>query len=354
MFHARDDDRYNTSFDALYAAMYRDMASKNSTYVFQTTGEPREKRTALADLEQGIAMREMGRLSAAIVLFERALHRETADQLEKARRAQAWFLLGLSLAESDDDVRAISALEEGVSVFEGGVGEERGDNPYLMDSLVALAVSYTNELETGKAVGVIREWFELWRGRKCVPGGSRDRVEDVFWGGAEAEAVGRLAGEMSAAAELREGDAEIRVVLGVLHNLGREYGKAAHMLRYAVRLRPEDSALWNKLGATLANGGDTDDALRAYRRAVDISPRLVRAWVNVGTAYSNRSEFEKAARYYLKALCMAEEEADGGVEERMGHVWRYLQSTLVSLNRPDLQPFVDQRDFNALRQHFSF
>lgn len=370
--------RYDDSFEDMYEAAFRDFASTGTAreeYRFaEREGEQKHARSALEALEEGVRLRQAGKLTMAVHAFEEAVNREKGDPhppLERAQKAKAWYLLGVTLAETDDDATAITALQQGLDGYVGDVqGERRQDHPYLLGSLIALAVSFTNEQLQPQAFWHIKEWFGTW----CRQNGFEEKelrgvseqetngtdLEDVFQDAGKAGAQNLLQ-KMNTACERAPQDADIRIVMGVLHNLNREYSKAAETLRHAVMLRPNDPGLWNKLGATLANGGESDDALRAYRRSVDINPALVRAWVNVGTAYSNRGEFPKAARYYLKSVAMAEEEATSASEkgiiatqDRMAHVWGYLRTTLISMSRSDILHLVDSRDIRGLRSHFTF
>lgn len=320
--------------------------------------------SAAQALQEGIRAHNEGRLTAAVFYLEDALNRPNSESetLPVPKRALAWYVLGLSLADLDDDERAIQALSQGLRSYDGvQIGHRREDNPYLWQSLIALAVSYTNELENTKALRVIREWMELRKGIDNGDGeaGTAPSIAniDLF----RRTEHNDLLNGLSRIANEAPQDADVFVVLGILHNLNRDYGAAAGALRHAVTLRPTTPNLWNKLGATLANGGQSDDALRAYRKAVDLHPALVRAWVNVGTAYSNRGEFAKAMRYYLKAIAMSQE-TGGGMNattniqnvENLPHVWGYLRSTLISLSRGDLLHLVESRDIAALRTHFNY
>lgn len=313
------------------------------------------KRSAAEALEEGIRLRGSGRLTQAIQCFEEALNRPAAEQLSKQSAATAWYLLGISLAETDDDNNAIIALQEGISQWSGNaVGERREDNPHLWQSLIALAVSYTNELQVSKSLRTMSEWLDLWSARDNIDSesgipASMPPMEDT--------GAGVLLEELIRAASQNQNDVDVFIVIGILHNLRQEFPKAAEAFRHAVTLRPNSFGLWNKLGATLANGGNSDEALRAYRKAVDINPSMIRAWVNVGTAYSNRGEFAKCARYYLKSISMAEEQEASLVnkrEESMAHVWNYLRTSLTSMGRMDLTSLVDKRDLRGLRSHFNF
>lgn len=319
-------------------------------------------------LLEGARLREVGELPRAVDALEEAAKRSRGP----GEDAEAWFLLGTTHAECDDDERAILAFLRCVesAKTEGGSGSE-----FLSGALLALGVCYTNELDTPRAMGYLRDWLDL-RG----PG------RDGTSGDMDTEPAGHVDGEhrdllrrLERVSRLDADDVDVSIAMGVLYNLSREYELAAGAFRMAVALRPDDARLWNKLGATLANGNESDDALRAYRKAVDLSPTFIRAWVNVGTAYANRSNYDKAARYYLKALAMhadrTRSESSGGssstappppatsaragglgmpIDSEMMHVWGYLRTTLVALEREDLLPLIERGSAEEFKNYIPF
>lgn len=335
-------------------------------YQFSDRQHSSPRRRALLALKEGIRAHSDGRLSTAVFHLEDALNRsEEGDSLPKEKQALAWYVLGLSLADLDDDERSIQALNQGLKSYNGvEVGHRREDNPYMWQSLIALSVSYTNELEYTKAIRSIREWLALRNASKT--GDTEAGVAsvlpnvDLFRDGNHED----LLQELNDLASKAPSDVDVFTVIGILYNLNRDYEPAAVALRHAVTIRPNMPNLWNKLGATLANGGNSDDALRSYRKAVDLQPKLVRAWVNVGTAYANRGEFSKAMRYYLKAISMSENEggettnADSGPVFRQSdnllHVWGYVRNTLLSMSRADLLYLVETQDVKSLKAHLGF
>jgi tetratricopeptide (TPR) repeat protein len=346
-------------------------------------------------MEEGMRLRNNGQLSLAAQAFESAV---SSNKLKENESARGWYLLGSTHAECDDDQRAIQAFlrcvrcyGRGMSTSPGYVArlapsQEESEPPFLTDALLALGVSYTNELNVPKALAHLSEWLDV---RRQIASPSSDPVsqmdmDDVessrqrSYGLASGSFVAdelsqtehsQLVRRMERIARDNPADVDVRIALGILYNLSRQYDLAAEALRMAVTLRPDDARLWNKLGATLANGNESDDALRAYRKAVDLAPNFIRAWVNVGTAYANRSSFDKAARYYLKALSMyAAKEREKKNEDRntgpadspllgdsdMVHVWGYLRTTLVALQREDLLPLVDVGSVEEFRPYIAF
>lgn len=358
---ASDDPLFDRSIDALYANWLE--ASASQAYSFRNTATASETTSSARDvLAAAMAARDRGRLTAAVGLFEMALNRAPGEELAVAERASAWFFLGLSLADSDDDARAIQAFEQGLSLY-SDTDRPRERHPLLGHTLMALAVSHTNEADSVHAMAAVREWLDVWRRER---GGNSGRVttgrnesgkttmtdEGML---AEHDA---LVKELYAMATEATEDVEVLIMIGIVHNVKHGFDRAAHALRRAVHLRQEDCGLWNKLGATLANGGKHEEALRAYRKAVDLNPTLIRAWVNVGTAYTNRGEYAKAARYYLKAVALGREQGEGGgggmEGEGMRHVWGYVKSTLITMDRGDLLDLAQAENLEGLRVHFNF
>lgn len=359
-------NEFEHAFDDTYASdltSYLGGDPATTAYAFEQENEFSGKSAAEA-LAEGERLRAVGELGRALDAFEEAVNRPAEDPhppLEGTERARAWFLLGTTHAECDDDVRAIQALSR-VGVVEPSADSSEGHARTCAAALLALAVSYTNELDAARAIVHIRRWLEaqgaLWEdGLGGIEGSLADAAEEGY---VEGEVTGQLVWQLRRAAEMHPDDAEVHIAQGIVHSLNRDYALASAAFRVAVSMRKDDARMWNKLGATLANGGESDDALRAYRRAVDICPAYTRAWVNVGTAYGNRGEHAKAIRYYLRALAATGKAEEGGrgkgkrCMEDMGHVWGYMRSALISLGMAELVPDAEQRNLDAFRPHFAF
>jgi peroxin-5 len=89
------------------------------------------------------------------------------------------------------------------------------------------------------------------------------------------------------------------------------------------------------MGASLAHLGRPDEAIHCYHKALDIKPNYVRVWVNLGIAHGFKSLYEEAARFYLNALSFRPDAK---------HIWAYLQTTFMSMQRYDLIKLISQRD----------
>ncbi|KAL8446034.1 hypothetical protein Emag_004886 [Eimeria magna] len=211
-----------------------------------------------------------------------------------------WHVKFVSMrAHLSSDVEAIHCLKKG-----------HGVDPYNLDSLMALGVSLTNELDVPQALLYLRE-----------------RPPDDF-----AELKQHVLGLFEKALENpQSSEGRLHSALGVLYNIDRHYDKAlfhlAQALRYAsVNNKGEEAAsLWNKVGATLANSGRSAAALVAYEQTLRLKPNYPRAWTNLGVAKANLGEMEEALQHYLVAL---------ELNPDASHLWYYIRSALISLSKP--------------------
>uniref|UniRef100_A0A6T6AR05 Uncharacterized protein n=1 Tax=Compsopogon caeruleus TaxID=31354 RepID=A0A6T6AR05_9RHOD len=293
-------------------------------------GNPEAMNYALRFLKEGD-------LAEAILALEAVVKAEP-------RNAVAWHLLGRTQAECDQDFKAIQALRRCVSSSEGLPEVDEESRRHISDALLELGVSYTNELNQSRALGYLRQWLEQHPRYGHLAKDSRTGRDnpDALRGSELAHAD--LLARFLAAREENPQDAEPHVVLGVLHNLSRDFSSAVAAFREALELLPEDYKLWNKLGATFANSSNASEALRSYRRAIELQPSFVRAWVNVGTAYANQAAYTQAARYYIRSLTL---------NRRATHLWNYLRTTVIAMNRDDLLPYIDQRDITSIESLLS-
>ncbi|GJQ08923.1 hypothetical protein GpartN1_g714.t1 [Galdieria partita] len=266
-------------------------------------------------MAEGERLYAEGDLRNAMLAFEAAVRAEPSN-------AKCWFLLGRTHTEMDQDNPAIICLRRSIEV--GGE---------VADALLELGVSYTNELNHSQALAYLKRWLETQP--KYQAFSHQQPSDDAV------TAHAYLVEQFRAASVAYPQDINLYIVLGVLHNLSRDYELAVEAFGKAIQLQPNDHRLWNKLGATLANSYQSREALSAYRRAVDLKPSYVRAWVNVGTSYANQGIYEQACRYYLKALQM---------NPRINHVWNYLRTSLIAMGRNDLLVLTDQYDPQVLMQ----
>uniref|UniRef100_A0A7S1ZTP1 Peroxin-5 n=1 Tax=Ditylum brightwellii TaxID=49249 RepID=A0A7S1ZTP1_9STRA len=290
---------------------------------------------------EGIRHFEAGEIHAAILSFESHLQNVDPDH------AEAWRMLGKCHAENDEDRKAIACLERAV---------ER--DPYSTESLLALGVSYVNELDHRRALDNLKAWIThnpKFAGMDVSAG----EIDSLYGSGEENEASIGEREELSEFNEVQRlllraldydlGDEEsatdVREALGVVYNVSHDYKAAVESFRAAIASRPNDYQLWNKLGATLANSSQSADALPAYHEALKLKPRYARAWLNMAISHSNLQNYDEAARCYLQTLSL---------NPNAGHCWSYLRIALTCSERWDLLPIAASRDIDAFKEHFDF
>lgn len=275
-----------------------------------------EENTYVADdncFEKGMELFKRGDVREAILAFEAATKQDDTD-------ANAWHMLGMCHQESDSDFKAIACLERAT----------QNDSVHL-DALLALGVSYLNELDQDKALQNLKNWV------MANPNFYGLSVEsDLYGDGSLMDDVMQL---MLKVAEWSPGDPDVNQVLGVLYNASRDYVSAARCFRAAINGKPNDYTLWNKLGATLANGGYAKDAIPAYERSLELRPRYARGWLNLGISRSNSGEYVEAVRCYFKSLQIVPEAS---------HIWSYLRINFSCLDRFDLIDLADKQDMAGL------
>jgi len=246
-----------------------------------------------------------------------------AEVQRNPESSDGWKLLGQLWAQMDQDIEAIQCLRRGHDV-----------DPYNLDSLLALGVSLTNELDQNEALAYLREWLENHDDFQHLLQGLPVPVEDKM------ELRDQVTTLFNAASDIAPQSAEVFVALGVIENINRNYGAATQALAQACRLRPTDFACWNKLGATLANSGKSQEATIAYQQAVSLKPNYARAWANYAIAMSNLGNYESAARHYLSSLT---------INPGARHIWTFLKNVLLNANKAHLISFDGNGDLAKLK-----
>ncbi|GFZ12650.1 peroxin 5 [Actinidia rufa] len=266
-------------------------------------------------LKEGQELFRKGLLSEAVLALE-------AEVLKNPENAEGWRLLGIAHAENDDDQQAIAAMMRAQEV-----------DPTNLEVLLALGVSHTNELEQAAALKYLYSWLRHHSkyGTLAPP----EMSDSLYYAD-----IARLFND---AAQMSPEDADVHIVLGVLHNLSREYDKAIAYFKTALKLKPRDYSLWNKLGATQANSVQSADAIEAYQQALDLKPNYVRAWANMGISYANQRMYEESIRYYVRALAM---------NPKADNAWQYLRISLSCASRNDMMEACDSRNLDVLQKEF--
>jgi peroxin-5 len=295
---------------------------------------------------------EAGEIQQAISAFEAAVQQD-------AENSEAWRYLGQAQAENEHEQAAISALLKAIAI-----------DPYNLQALMTIGVSYTNDLEQVRALNFLKTWLENNPDYNDLDmKQQKDTVKEyteLYGGGGDGGATlagGGMSGfgmsaqmvddtlhqevlKMFEQASLRNpDDVDVHVVLGVLHCIKSNYDAAITRFERAVVLKPEDATLWNKLGATRANASNYDDAVQAYVKALELRPHYVRSLANLAIAFANQQQHEDAVKAYLAALNQNPEAS---------HLWGYLRLSLSSLGKDDMLEMTHSKNTELFRPYFNF
>lgn len=303
---------------------------------------------------QGMAHFEEGNISEAILCFESTLRNIDPEH------ADAWRMLGKCHTENDEDQRAITCWLRSL---------ER--DPFSPETLLALGVSYVNELNHERAIEMLKGWVEnhpLYAGMiddNNIGSSSVNNLvegEDLYnTADARLQGGGQRRMKAQAAIEMRDVErlmlraleydrtadaaADVYEALGVVYNVSRDYDAAADAFRKAIEVRPMDYQLRNKLGATLANNNLSYEALPEYRTAISLKPKYARGWLNMAISQSNLHNYNEATRCYLQTLSLNPDAS---------HVWSYLRIALTCDEKWDLLPFAASQNISAFCDHYDF
>jgi peroxin-5 len=288
-------------------------------YQFQHTSN--KYIDAESPLEIAIRLLKEGRDADAMIALE-------AEVRQNPDSSEGWRLLGQLLAQFDRDVDAIKCLDKGHAC-----------DAFNLDSMMALGVSLTNELDSIRAMEILKSWIrsnEKYHQLVSIRG-NESGVPDYDFIQIKKEVIDLF----NQAAKIDPNDFDVAVALGVLHNINREYSLAITSLVNAVQLRPNDFTAWNKLGATMANSGLPRDSLLSYHQALALKPNYARAWSNLAIAHSNLDDYENAVRFFLAALQLS---------PGANHLWSSLVLALSNWKPTDesLSDMLEQKDLSAL------
>ncbi|GAB5357125.1 hypothetical protein AAMO2058_000347500 [Amorphochlora amoebiformis] len=285
---------------------------------------------------KGLALMKDGNLKEAIQAFE-------ADVTYHPEHAEGWRYLGQCHADEEEERPAIAALLKCLDC-----------DPYNLPALLMLGVSYTNDLEEGRALKYLKTWLENNPEYSSLAEVKRHsatiRQYEKSYSSSDASKVDTtLSDEVMhmflAALKANPNDPELHTVVGVLQHLNDNYTEAITHFRTGTSLKPNDPYLWNKLGATQANSSRSQLAVEAYQKALALKPNYMRARTNLAIAYANQGIHDKACIHYLKALRQNEDAY---------HVWGYLKISLSAMGRTDLLPLVNDRSLSGFSSHFKF
>ncbi|ETO35826.1 hypothetical protein RFI_01236 [Reticulomyxa filosa] len=211
-------------------------------------------------------------------------------------------------------------------------------DPYDLDALLALGVSFTNQIAFATALKYLREWIVSHPEYSSLA----QQTKQSMHLHQECKQVVEL---FENATKINPDDPDLHSVLGVLFNITSEYDLAELHFKKALQQRPNDPTLWNKLGATQANGQKCHLAVSAYSKALQLKPNYVRALSNLGISFANQKMHREACQSYLASLRL---------NPHAESIWDYLTMSLLYLGREDLMLLTQQRDVSQFEKHFDF
>merc|ERR1719499_2209906 len=277
--------------------------------------------------EEGLRLMKSGNLGEAVKAFEAAVK-------QQPDRAAAWRYLGLCNAHNENEKAAIAAFLQCIE-----------QDPYDLEALLQLGVSYTNDLNPTGALNYLKSWINNHPQYAGIMSTHVPTQTNSSYYAATRDLEQEVINMFLQAVQMNVEDCSLHTVLGVLFNLTCEYDKASFHFKHAVRLTPDDATLWNKLGATQANGDDNESALESYRQALNRKQNYSRCLSNLGICFSNLGRHEEAARTYLACL---------SYNTNADNVWSFLSLALHQMKRSDLVPLCDQQNVDLFRPYFDF
>jgi tetratricopeptide (TPR) repeat protein len=284
--------------------------SSKTEYVFDPDNKYSQSEDCFA---LALEKERIGQTDEAILLLEVEVGRHPEN-------SEAWGMLGRLHASNDEDRKAIAAMLRGLAV-----------DPYNLDLLMSLGISCTNEFDEDQALMYLKTWLQHHPIYAEIPVDQSSNLKDDIL---EAFKV---------ASSINSQDPDVFQAIGVLSFLESRFAEAEDGFRAALMMRQEDPALWNRLGAALAKQQKTEEAFACYHKALEMKPDFVRTWGNLGLAYSNLKDYENCARFYLCALTL---------NPRAEHIYSYLTTAFIMMNRFDLVEKLQRRDPSVFRSEF--
>lgn len=286
-------------------------------------------------LEIGKEKLKMGDIPGAVMCFEAAVQQNQDS-------AEAWYLLGTTQAENEQDPLAITALKKSLGI-----------DPRQLEAYITLAAAYTNENMPKFAFMALLNWLKASpKYNDLVPQDIDPHAMDTK------ELENHVKSLYLRAAQLNptQIDPDVQSGLGVVFNISREYDKAVDCLRTALMV-VSDAKLWNRLGATLANSEKSEQAVEAYHEALNLEPGFIRARYNVGITCMNLGAHRQAAEHFLVALNQQLKAKDmnqgsSSVENSSSTIWTTLRMVCSFMGEHEVSKLVDDRNLAELNKFF--
>ncbi|CAG4988539.1 unnamed protein product [Parnassius apollo] len=286
--------------------------------------------------ELGKEKLKMGDIPGAVLCFEAAVQQQPTS-------AEAWFFLGTTQAENEQDPLAITALKKSLKI-----------DPRQLEAYITLAAAYTNEDMPKFAFIALYNWLNASpKYSDLIPRDIDIQKLDLK------ELESHVKSLYLKAAQLNpfQIDPDVQNALGVIFNISHEYDKAVDCFQTAIMVSNDNAKLWNRLGATLANSNRSEEAVNAYHEALNIEPGFIRARYNVGVTCMNLGVHKQAAEHFLVALNQqnkAKSMHQDTLASNIGSstIWSTLRMVCSFMGEHDAASLVDERNLSELNKHF--
>lgn len=287
-------------------------------------------------LELGKEKLKMGDVPGAVLCFEAAAQ-------QQPNSAEAWFLLGTTQAENEQDPLAITALKKSLEI-----------NPTQMEGYITLAAAYTNENMSKYAYCSLLDWLRASpKYSDMFPQDVNSRTLDIKELEAHVKTLYLRAVQLNPTVI----DPDVQNALGVIFNISQEYDKAVDCFKTALMVSSNNAKLWNRLGATLANSNRSEEAVDAYHQALNLEPGFIRARYNVGITCMNLGAHRQAAEHFLVALNQ-QQKAKGmfpdssTTDTSSSTIWTTLRMVCSFMGEHEVAKLVDDRNLQELNNFF--
>eukprot|EP00486_Rosalina_sp_Unknown_P003674 CAMPEP_0201575328 /NCGR_PEP_ID=MMETSP0190_2-20130828/20449_1 /ASSEMBLY_ACC=CAM_ASM_000263 /TAXON_ID=37353 /ORGANISM="Rosalina sp." /LENGTH=497 /DNA_ID=CAMNT_0048004803 /DNA_START=40 /DNA_END=1530 /DNA_ORIENTATION=+ len=206
--------------------------SENNPYIQQ---EPSENKNDdnVNYFEEGLRLMQSGNLNEAILAFEACVKKEP-------ERSEGWRYLGICHADNENENGAISAYLKCNQL-----------DPYDLDALLQLGVSYTNEIDPFRALNYLKQWMGNHPDYSMLADEADLKQQEPKikpgilggWSGSKEEHK-KVVALFNKALSVNPTDSELHSVLGVLYNITSEFDIAENHFKKAIQSSPKDPSLW--------------------------------------------------------------------------------------------------------------
>lgn len=315
---------------------YWDTEAANGIYKEYSFSEGNVMLENKSALEIGKEKLKMGDIPGAVLCFEAAAQQQPDS-------AEAWFLLGTTQAENEQDPLAITALKKSLEI-----------NPTQLEGYITLAAAYTNENMSKHAYISLLDWLKASpKYADIFPQDVDSRKLEVKQLEAHVKSLYIKAVQLN----VNQIDADVQNALGVVFNISQEYDKAVDCFKTALMVASGNAKLWNRLGATLANSDKSEQAVDAYHQALNLEPGFIRARYNVGITCMNLGAHRQAAEHFLVALNQQHKAKSlfpesSSTDTSSSTIWTTLRMVCSFMGQQKVAQLVDDRNLTELNKFF--